>query len=544
MIRNTAIFGCFCFGLIGQANAQIEEAGMELVKPFRAKLAESKKFVSSPALPRLDTQAQKKLDYVVPTHLQALQYPAPTIQPLFASTGKKNEGAVENYGFYTKAGFGYPISPLLEVSFHSRENKNYKFGAGFKHHSGRGNFNPNQRFSKTGLGIEGAYYTEKGLALDGAFGFALDGVRFFGDTIQRDSISTPTDSLLQNFTHIFGQIGIFNGKKTDLALNYRGNLGFYSLSDKYNSKEFGINPTARVEKFFGTTHKHLLGADLGLAYANFSNLDSSQSRLLVYFKPNFTYHAGWFKAKVGANVGTSEGKFYAYPDIEAVADISEGNLSIYGGWAGEVRQNTFRTLTNKNPFIISTPNLHHSNWQDFYGGLRGVIKKVNYDARILYSRVNNLPIFMNDSLASYRRFKVLYDTANIFGVSGRMDMELIKGLTLAGMVNFSAYSLKKLEKAYHLPNLEINASLQYQNNKFRAKAELYMNSGVAYFDNLTQTNKNLSGLFDLNIGASYFFTKNIAAFADINNLLNNQNQRWFRYPQIGFNAMAGVILKF
>jgi hypothetical protein len=40
------------------------------------------------------------------------------------------------------------------------------------------------------------------------------------------------------------------------------------------------------------------------------------------------------------------------------------------------------------------------------------------------------------------------------------------------------------------------------------------------------------------------FQKDVGAFLDINNILNNKRERWYRYPMVGLNFMAGVTARF
>lgn len=542
----TLLWSMFCLSPLW-ATAQIDDAGMELLKPFRAKLAESKKFNATPILPKLDTQATKNLDYTVPTHLKELAYPAPTIRPLAAGEQTK----AESYNFYAKAGFGYPISPLLELSYHSKPSNSYKYGATYRHHSGRGNYNDNQRFSTNAANVNGTYFLNNGLAIGGDIGFNLDGVRFYGygDSLDTDTSAVPKDSVQQRFTEFNMNVAVFNGRTNKLELNYKGRVGMHVLSDKFQTNEFSISPDVVVEKWFGKTKKHALNINTGLNYVTLKDSSTlndtiSKSRMLVYFNPTFNYNAGVFRAKVGANLGTSETKFYVYPDVEVLVNLLNGKANIYAGWRGAVRQNNFRSLTRFNPYIVSTVLPHHTNQQDIYGGIKGSIKKINYDVKASYSIAQNLPFYLNDSMSAYRRFNVVFDTATIFSIQGAADMEIVKGLVFGATVGVYTYSVRQLDKAYHMPTLESNFNLQYQWKQLQAKAEFYVNSGVPYFDEATRTNKVLNGLFDFNLGASYYFTNNIAAFAQLNNLLNNQNQRWFKYPQIGFNAMAGVIARF
>jgi hypothetical protein len=550
-----SLFLLAALAVSGQIFAQINnnDSGTEILKPFRAKLAESKKYDATPAQPKIDSQASKNLEYVVPTRLKDLVYPKPKLDPLDLVENNKKDNS-KTPTFYARFGAGYPLSILGELSYHTKPNDKYRFGATFRHHSGRGNYNDNQRFMDNALRLQGAYFLKNGVGIDGGLGLNIDAPRFYG---YGDTLILPKDSVAQQFTEINGNIAVFNARPNKMELNYRGFLRFHNLSDKHGSNEFSISPNINVEKWFGASKsnkKHLLVVDLGLNYVSlkdtFAALDTSlilrqdPNRLLLHFHPHFSYNGGVFRARVGGRLGLNAGDFYIYPDLEALASLLNGKVNVYAGWAGAVRQNNFRTLSQFNPFIVSYLDARHTAQQDFYGGIKGSIKKYNYDIRVAYSRAENLPFFLNDSLSSYRRFLVVYDTAQIFSLRAGLEFEIVKGLQFSTNLGFYAYSLNNLAKAYHVPNFESTFNLSYRRQKFEATAAFYVNSGVAYFDELTRTDKTLSGLFDFNLGASYNFTPNIGAFVQINNILNNQNQRWNRYPQIGFNALAGVKVSF
>ena len=104
--------------------AQIDENQTDLLKPFQAKLAKSRKFESVPMPPLLDTSINKNQSYQVPTHLYDISYPQPFIRPLAMPTGKNKK----NYPFYTKLGIGYPVQPFVEIGYHDYF-KNFDFGA-------------------------------------------------------------------------------------------------------------------------------------------------------------------------------------------------------------------------------------------------------------------------------------------------------------------------------------------------------------------------------------------------------------------------------
>jgi outer membrane receptor protein involved in Fe transport len=46
------------------------------------------------------------------------------------------------------------------------------------------------------------------------------------------------------------------------------------------------------------------------------------------------------------------------------------------------------------------------------------------------------------------------------------------------------------------------------------------------------------------VGGNYYFSKNIGVFLDVNNVLNNKRERWYDYPMVGLNFLAGLTARF
>lgn len=555
--------------------AQLDDNQTEFFKPFKAKLAQSKKFEATPHLPSLDTNSNKNLNYVVPTHLLTLTYPAPVIRPLAMPAAEEKPA----YTFYAKAAFGYPLSPLVEVSYFNKNIKNFKFGANAQHHSVIQGYLPNQSFTKTHVDLTATYFTEKSIAVGANFEFNFNTNRFYGFTDSLETFTITEDSMRQRFIDVKGNINLFNGKSNKIDFNYRGDIDFYHYSDAFGSAEFSLSPNVMVEKWFGKSKsKHVLRADVGLNYLSFKDRPitvgavtstATKNILLFYFHPTFTVNLGAFKARFGANLGVNETKFFIHPDVELSYAVANGAFIPYLGAVGQVRQNSFRSLTYYNRFLVSNPEIHHTNYLELYGGLKGSIKRIGYDVKAGYAITQNLPYFMNDTdslntfanNSQFSRFRPVYDTAGIIFVRGALDFRLLKNLVVGGVISFNIYNPTDFVKAFHLPTFESNFFVTYdifftgknktsksggdrkESNYLSLKAELCINSGVPYL-NENKVVDVLQGLYDFSFEARYQVSKNFALFIDLNNIIHNQNQRWYLYRQLGFNGMLGLELKF
>lgn len=556
-----SFIACFSFNSFAQT---VDNTGAELIKRFKATLAESRKQQSTPILPELDTNAGKKLDYVVPEHLIAVKYPDPRIRPLRMPKAKE----ADPYGFYAKAGIGYPISPLIELSYHNKESDVLRFGTNFKHLSSQGNVE-NQNFSNTSFDLGGTYFIpEMPIAAGGRLGFNLDNYRFFGyhqlakvfpdslNPFPTDSLEIPKDSVDQRFFEFFGNVHLFNYKSNDALFNYGANIDFHILNDAYGARELVLAPHFEVEKWLGKyRNKHRLFADLDINYASFNQDSTGAGRTLINFHPGVDFNFGMFKARLATNVGSSEGNFFIFPDIDLNVNLANGKFNAYAGWSGEMKTNTFRSLTTFNPFMASEIELRHTGFSEFFGGLRGNISRIGYDFRAGYAMTNNMLLFLNDPASDFLRFTPIYDSLNVINFKGSVDFEMVENLTVLAALGYNIYTGGSQSRAYHLPIFESNFALLYAINGLELKAELFVNAGVPYVDAFTGDDEMLNGLFDLNFGLAYWTgqgqkKKKKAAkgsfgfFLDVNNVLNNKYQRWYLYPQLGINARVGIMAKF
>jgi len=116
---------------------------------------------------------------------------------------------------------------------------------------------------------------------------------------------------------------------------------------------------------------------------------------------------------------------------------------------------------------------------------------------------------------------------------------------LAGTVSVNAYDLDNQERAWHLPATEFNVNATYKmlEEKLLLKGELFVANGVPYITPEGNTD-NLNALLDVSAGAEYIITENISAFLDINNLLDNNRERWNSYQTYGLNVLFGVQARF
>ncbi len=529
----------FVCSLAQTAFAQLPTGEVEVVKSFDARLADTERIDLNPALPPVDTSVQRQV-YRIPTKTVPVDYPPPRIRPLSV----QQERLQEAYNGYLKAGVGFPRSFLGEGAYTAFLQDQFDFGAFINHHSANNTNNiENQRFSFTEGKLKGTVFSDQGFAVSGHAGYTADNVYFYGYNFDNndtsDTLRTP-ESVQQKFSTFDVGAEIFNGTRTAGDFNYRAGIDMYFTSDDYATRERGVDLTIMGEKWI--QEKHPFQVVLNTDFTNYEDT-ATQTLNNFFLQPSFTYHADVFQVKAGVNIASHNDEFFFFPDLEASANILGSALTGFIGTEGSLSKNTFRSLTDYNPFLTSRIRIENTNYFYYYGGARGNVQGINYRAEVGYKTAENLALFLTDP-DDINRFDVLYDDVDIFSVSGTVTAD-VAGLNITGVVTQNFFTPAEQEKPWHLPSLEMNLTAQYAalDDKLRVQGEIFIENGVPFINNDGETD-NLNGLFDVSLGAEYMFTEQFGGFLNIYNLANNKRQRWYRYPTFGLNALLGLTAKF
>ncbi len=514
---------------------------VDIVKSFDARLLETDRIPLAPELPPLDTSV-KRQNYSITGRPLTVEYPAPQLRPL----AMRGEKVPQVYNGYARVGGGMPSSLFGDLSYHLSKEKKYDFGIGALHHSANNNGKvENQRFSYTSAGVDGTYYMEQGFAINGKARYTADNVFFYGYNNLNDpdnpTLSFAKEDVRQRFSTIDVGANIFNGERTAADFNYQAGFDFYNLQDSYAARENGFDLKINATKWI--QERHAFRVNLRTDFTSYRDT-AKQSLHNFYLQPNFTYSADAFRVKAGLNLVSNDDKFYFFPDIELSARIIGPVLNAFAGAEGSLQKNTFRSLSDYNPFISSRSRLRNTQYINYFGGIRGVVQGIDYRVQAGYKTTDNLATFLwnGDSIP---RFNVLYDTIDIVYFSAFLVAPLFKGFEINGKVQQNFFNAGKEGKAWHLPSLTISGGARYttENGKASVRADVFLENGVPYLDSNGES-KNLNALFDLSLGAEYRLGENFGLFLQLNNLANNRRQRWQHYPVFGLNALAGITARF
>ncbi len=490
---------------------------------------------------------------------------------------KISEKLPQLYNSYIKLGIGTELMPLGEFYYNSERSRKFVYGAHIKHLSSLGyisGYAP-ASFDRTSSMIYGGI-NEKRYDLTGQVDYANRGLHYYAipvDTISKDSIAQRYSDLGFNVRY---RSHIKDSAKVNYSIGatYRNFLSKKPLADSLRDWRARENYIAFAGNVFYKLNKETYALDIdvknnsykyGIADSSLTAIDTGLvlNNTIVSLKPTITTRLkdNRFAAKIGVDLtldAHNKTSFYIYPIAEVKYSMFNDIFIPYLGLRGGLKQNTFRTLTLTNEFIL--PNIQLKNEStsiDFYGGIKGTLsKRVNFNVSASFANVKNQALFVNDTLyARGNAFSVIYDTITTRTIiEGSVSYQMMEKLKVDGIARYYSYSLLNNSYAWNLPQLQFILRGSYNLfDKFLVNVDLKLEEGRkalltkaeegSYVEN-GQIIKDLGFLADANLGLEYRYNKRISAFFQMNNFAAQRYKRWYNAPVHGFQVMGGITFRF
>jgi hypothetical protein len=214
-----------------------------------------------------------------------------------------------------------------------------------------------------------------------------------------------------------------------------------------------------------------------------------------------------------------------------------------------VRKTTYQYLASQNPWLWA-PSVLKNTWiEERFAGFKGSVgDHFTYSGKVAFNRLNNQPLFINDTSATGdgKSFQVVNaDRINVLNIGGELGYNIEEKLSVITSISINQYTgIKGQKEAWGLFPLELTTALRLQIIKdLWLKGDLFAWDGGRYLRK-GGTDGKLSGAVDLNAGLEFKITKNLNLWTQFNNIFNKQYQRWNQYPVYGFNFVGGIIFSF
>jgi hypothetical protein len=555
-------------------HAQEEDLGTEvvnIVKPYTPSVSDAFKVKETPQLNDSLTTQKKEVNYNI--------FSVPVASTFTPAKGKaatvEKAKPIKLYDNYATLGFGNYTSILGELFSNFEISRTDNAGLFFRHNSSQGDID--------GVRVENKYYDT---SLDGNYtsrqrdmtyraeaGVEHQLFNWYGISPNYDTVP---DELINQLdlkqTYLSGHLG--GSIALDDSFFERAAVQIRYLSDSFSSSE--INITTKPEFSFPLTDFTLtvdgevdfLSGGFERTYfsaqsSNYSFLNAGVSPSIVYVNEDLTISLG-VAGFISLDTENSASEFNLYPRINLSYRLVDELLIAYAGADGGLRQNSFYSFKEENPFVSPTLQIMPtSELYDGFAGLKGKLSNsLGYNVRASYGKENDRALFVinptlqgNTPTQGYEygnSFGVRYDDINTLSLFGELKVEVSEVFSLGITGEYFSYKTTNELEAWNLPDLEASVF-----SNFNITEQLYGGASIFYvgerkaqplvfgpFVEPDPAGVTLDAYLDANVHLGYRINDRLSVFAKGSNLLSDNYEKWINYPVQGIQALLGATYKF
>ncbi|MEZ5195794.1 MAG: hypothetical protein R2764_05180 [Bacteroidales bacterium] len=546
-----------------QEVSQTEE--VTVVAPYQPKVSEAFKINISPKIP--DEEIEKpEFKYSIKSKTLETKPELDLIRPANIAS----ESVSKLYKNYVKVGMGNYWTPFLELYANKLRSKKSAFGVYMKHLSSSGTIKDYAYPGNSNTEVKG--YGKKFIkdhTLSAEVLYKRTGVHYYGyKPDDFPELSLEKKDIKQCF-NLLGVSTDFSSNYTKARfLNHSIGLSYFYLRDNYKTNEQNLKVDAGVDKsfsFFDFSEQEKLGLDVNVDYYFNSDTITNHNSGIIKINPYYKLGFAQYNFKVGLDASIesdSVTKAHFYPIVHIEVHVVKDALLTYAGINGELYRNSYRALSDENPFIITNIDKRFSNNKlSQYGGIRGRINNYfNYNLSFVNSTIENMPFFVNDTISALgpgldNQFTLVYDKVKYSRVIAEFGFHWKNKFNAMLRGKYNSYFMDNEDKPWHKPGLEISFNADYNlQDKILIRAEFFTTSKMyaKIYDEVQsgstsstiESQAEINGKFDLSLGAEYRYSEQLSGFITLNNILGQRYFNWYNYPSYKFNLMLGVTYSF
>lgn len=565
IIRISAI--CVCSLMTANLHAQSDSLGtkvIDIVKSYTPSIANASKLPEK--APARDTMSlkKKKIEYII--------YSVPVASTFVPEKGKVLKlSSVKKQDFfnsYAALGFGSYTTILADAFVNLPLTPQSDFSVAVQHHSsqqGVKEAKPDSNFSLTNAQVQYQQNTQK-YNLRAFANFGMHQWNWYG--IENQTLSlTNLPNLKQKFLYAGAgaSVTVNEGILKDISLKVNG------LRDDFKSNEIQIDLKPKLAFHISDVANLETLLDVNYLNGSFDRLFNEQQKstyqnFALGISPTFNTEIQDFKLKIGLGFYyvSSEQKIKEsvtkiFPEVK-ISYVANTAFAPFVGATGSVRSNSYRNFSLQNPYLSPTLQILPSfKPYEIFAGAEGALpKNLSYQAKIFYSKTENLPMFIANPWATSEKygyeltnsFSALYDDVMSYGAQAEINGNINQKHQVGVRVNYTSYVPEKQEKAWNLPEIGANIYANFQIiPNWNAGTELFFvgeRHDVSHHYHLLSNASplRLKSFFDANLSTSYTLARRWTIFLKANNILNQNYTQWSFYPVQGFQILGGLCYQF
>ena len=539
---------------------------VNVVKAYTPTVADAFKIKEQPTLDDETTTTKKAIKYNI------FSIPvASTFTPAKGKAATVNKAkAVKLYDNYASLGVGSYTTILGEVFLNQELGRGENVGGYLTHHSSSG-------------GI-------KGLLLDDDFIDTKLNVNY-SQRLRDLSWTVDAGALYQKFNWYGLPQPYFDATTAD-TLNgshtfYGGNVGAKVKFEDYLFKDasarfrrFGDNQGSGENRFVVKAsadvpiQDELISTEVTIDYINGSfDRNFYTDNKLTYgnvsfgIAPSYQLTQDDLTLNLGVNLvyknNTAGGNsnFYIYPNITATYRVIDELMIAFGGLEGGLKQNSYYDFAQINPFVSPTLVINPTDkkYEASFGLMGKLSNSISYNVSGHYMNESDKALYRGNSILAgatenYQygnSFGIVYDDVKTISFKGELNVDVNRNFKLGAKAEYFSYNSERQSEAWNLPDLKASLFLDYQidENWFAGAGLFYVGERkdqffVASSALLPAQTITLDSYFDANAHVGYRFNDQLSFYVKVNNIANQDYQRWMNTPVQGIQFLAGATYQF
>lgn len=545
----------------------IDAQTVNVIKPYTPTISDAFKIKDKPSLDDKNTATKKEIKYNI--------FSIPVASTFTPAKGKAanvdKAKAVKLYDNYASLGFGSFTTILGEVYLNHELSNGENIGAYLSHHSSQGGIDGlllDDDFYKTGLNIN---YSKKLRDFSWKIDAGVDVLaynwyglpqQFFNET-QANTIDSQI-----NYTSIYtgGKLNFYDGILEDVSVRFRRfgderDSGENRFVTKANFdipvNDESVKTELRIDYLGGGFDRNYITEDA----IDYGNLNVSLAPSYQLKQDDLTVDLG-LRLVYFNDTELSDNKVFLYPNIKASYRLVSDVVIAYAGITGDLIQNSFYDFSIENPFVSPTLLITPTDQQ--YNGFIGIKGKlsnsVSYNLKGNYIAEDNKALFKANDAQSFatedyqfgNSLNVVYDNVTTFSVAGELNIDVNRNFKLGIKGEYFNYSTDNEAEAWNLPDITGSVFLDYQiSEKWYMGSSLFFIGEREEEQNLlgtlvpTQPSRvTLDSFFDANAHVGYNVTDYLSVYTKVNNIANQNYERWINFPVQGIQFLAGATYQF
>ena len=412
-----------------------------------------------------------------------------------------------------------------------------------------------QSIGNTRLGLEAGASLDQfsfyGVPLDSAVNLADTAKRAPGRWVQTYTLGMnwqPTrftrKSVFYGLSSDYHYFDDMNGRQQEHRLSgtadFRKKIEKVILVMPIQVTALQLNQRSAVTSVDSLGRTELLGVEFAPSVAD------SVGRL--HFTAGFRVVPVW--TRVDTTVTT---KAYFFPEIKGELPLVTNALNVFGGWIGRVHMEGMRNVVAQNPYVLESSPFKPTSENRIYVGFNGRItgrlgymvtgQILNYTNKAMFYRAPG------QAVTDSGRFVMEYTDLSIVQPKAELSYQHPAGVEIRtyGLLNRTSRLDENNNKLpfYHLPEWEVGAHVLVNlKGKIRVESDVRYVGAREIPSVSPLISPTLDPFVDVRLGVYYAYNKQLSAYINATNLLNDAYSLWQGYDTQGTRVMLGLSYSF